>query len=153
MDAWTSSDDWVAEQATHQHLEAGWFRRASLQDDHGLEVDPVGRATAFISTHYASPLDVEWIARNVSFVSASHLTRLFRRKLGGSPHAFIKQVRLDSAAQMLTLTPLKVGQIAQRVGYCNASHFVKDFRRYFGTPPASFRKKARLACSRGPNEK
>ncbi len=143
LEAWDSADDWVAEEATHQHLEAGWYRLAAAREDLRPEIDPVDRAASFISTHFASRLEVEWVARNVSFVSASHLTRLFRKKLGLPPHVFLKRVRLDRAAELIRSTPDEISSVATRVGYKNTSHFVRDFRKRFGVTPLAHRKAGR----------
>jgi len=141
LKAWQSDDFWIAEEATHQHLEAGWYRRAAVEENFQDEMDPVDRAASFMSTHFASHLDVDWIAKNVSFISASHLTRLFREKMGQSPYAFLKQTRLERAAMLIRSTPEKILQVAHRVGYKNVSHFVRDFRAYHGVTPLHYRKK------------
>lgn len=140
LDAWDSADDWVAEEATHQHLEAGWYRLAAAEESFRHVIDPVDRAASFISTHFASHLEVTWIAKNVSFVSASHLTRLFRAKLGVSPHLFLKRVRLERAGELVCSSPDEISAIACRVGYKNASHFVRDFRKYFDVTPLVYRR-------------
>lgn len=140
LDAWQSGDDWVAEQATHQHLEAGWYRLRMAEGLRGEDLAPVERATSFLATHFASHLDMDWVARHVSFVSASHLNRLFRRRLGISPFRYLKQVRLERAAQLLKSGTDGVAVIAGRVGYQNASHFVRDFRRAFGVTPLHYRR-------------
>lgn len=140
LEAWCSSDDWVAENATHQHLEAGWYRVAAARGDVRGVIDPVGRATAFMSTHFASGLRIDWVARHVSFVSAVHLTRLFRAKLGISPHIFLRRVRLERAAQLLRSGQDAVSVIAGRVGYRNSSHFVRNFRVEYGMTPLAYRK-------------
>ena len=139
LDAWQSDDDWIAEQATHQHLEAGWYRRTMAEGLGGEDMDPVDRAASFIATHFASRLDVAWIARHVSFVSVSHLSRLFRNQKGISPLRYLKQVRLERAAQLLRSGADAVATIASRVGYRNVSHFVRDFRCKFGVTPLEYR--------------
>lgn len=139
--AWQSDDLWIAEEATHQHLEAGWYRRAAVEENFQDEMDPVDRATSYMSTHFASQLDIEWIAKNVSFISTSHLTRLFCKKVGQSPYSFLKQTRLERAAMLVQSTPEKILQVAHRVGYKNVSHFVRDFRAKYGMTPLQYRKK------------
>lgn len=141
IEAWSSGEKWVAENATHYHLEAGWFRVASSHGKAPAGSDPVDRATSFISTHYASRLDVAWIARNVSFVSASHLTRLFRAKLKTSPWALLKEIRLEHGAELLKTGNEKISLLASKCGYKNVSHFVRDFRGYYGITPKCYQKK------------
>lgn len=139
IDAWHSEDDWVAQQATHQHLEAGWYRLRIAQGLRDHDMDSVERAVSFIATHFASRLDMTWIARHVSFLSASQLSRLFRSRLGVSPLRHLKQVRLERAAQLLRSSTDAVAITARRVGYRNVSHFVRDFRRTFGVTPLEYR--------------
>lgn len=138
--AWHSEDFWIAEEATHEHLMAGWYRRAAAEENFQDEIDPVDRATSFMSTHFANHLDIEWIAKNVSFISTSHLTRLFCKKVGLSPYSYLKQTRLERAAMLVKSTPEKILQVAQRVGYKNVSHFVRDFRARYGMTPLQYRK-------------
>jgi AraC-like DNA-binding protein len=140
LEAWLAEDDWVAEQATHQHLEAGWYRRRMAEDSCSVELDPVQRAESFIATHFASRLDVAWVARHVSFVSVSQLARLFRSQRGISPLRYLKQVRGERAAQLLLSGTETISLIGRRVGYRNASHFVRDFRVMFGVTPLDYRR-------------
>ncbi len=139
IEAWSSEETWVAEQATHHHLEAGWFRVASAQGLVVQDIHPVDRATSFICTHFASEIEVEWLAQNVSFVSASHLTRLFRERLGIAPHAFLKQVRIERAAELLKTRSDSVALVARKIGYKNTSHFVRDFRQRYRITPKQYR--------------
>lgn len=143
LDAWLSKDDDVAERATHQHLEAGWYRMRMAEGFRGEDLAPVERAAAFIATHFASPLDIAWVARHVSFVSVSHLNRLFHKRLGISPLRHLKQVRLERAAQLLRSGKDAVATVARRVGYRNASHFVRDFRKMFGHTPLDYRRQGK----------
>ncbi|MFA6562216.1 MAG: helix-turn-helix domain-containing protein [Verrucomicrobiia bacterium] len=143
LDAWQSEDDWVAEQATHQHVEAGWYRLRMAKGQRAEDLDPVQRAVSFIATHFTSHLDVAWVAQHVSFVSASHMARLFRSRLGISPLRHLKQVRLERAAQLLRSSADAVATIARRVGYRNASHFVRDFRRMFKATPLNYRRRGK----------
>lgn len=138
---WLGGDGEAAELATHQHLEAGWHRRMMAGERGGAELDPVERAVSFIATHYASPIEVEWLAANVSFVSASHLGRLFRQRMRVSPLRHLKQVRLERAAQLLCSGTDAVASVARRVGYRNASHFVRDFRQMFRLTPLGYRRR------------
>lgn len=130
---------WVVEQALHQHLEAGWHRVASMRSSLGQAPDPVARVDAYISTHFASRLDIEFLARHVAFTSASHLTRLFRQRLGISPYARLKIVRLECGAKLLLQSDAEVRGIAAQVGYRSPSHFIRDFRAHFRLTPGQYR--------------
>ena len=60
-----------------------------------------------------------------------------------TPHAYLVNVRLDAAQQMLASTDLSVGQIARRCGYSRASHFAAAFAAQYSSPPGEYRKLSR----------
>ena len=142
--AWCGGSADAAELATHQHIEAGWHRRMMADRRAGSELNAVERAVAFIATHYDQPLDIAWLAANVGFVSPSQLGRLFRQRLQISPLRYLKQVRLERAAQMLGSSVEAVADVARQVGYRNVSHFVRDFRRMFGVTPLTYRRRGEV---------
>lgn len=139
LDAWESDDLQVVEQATHHHLEVGWYRMLISTGDIPPEGDAVDRVASFLSTHYASEIDIEWVARNIGFVSASHLTRKFRAQFGAAPYAWLRNLRMERAAQLLATTRNEVVNVGARVGYKNASHFTRDFRARFKVTPKAYR--------------
>jgi len=140
LDAVASTDERVGGDALVQHLESGWRRRAVAGGRALCEVDPVERATFFLSAHYASKVDIAWLARHVCFVSEAHLIRRFRASHGITPHAYLTRQRLERAAKHLRGGNDSVAAIARQVGYRNFSHFVRSFRNHFGVTPLAYRR-------------
>ena len=56
---------------------------------------------------------------------------------------FLKTVRLDRAAYLLTSTDLPIKGIARRVGYISRSSFTRAFIAAHGLAPLAFRSAAR----------
>jgi transcriptional regulator GlxA family with amidase domain len=75
----------------------------------------------------------------VARVSPSHLRRIFSRLTGQAPMHYLKQLRLLTAAQLLTSTLLSVKEICAAGGYQDFSHFVRDFRECYGRRPTAYR--------------
>ena len=79
-----------------------------------------------------------------AFADAMHLTRAtLGRKLkaasGLSPSAFVRHLRLERAAQLLSQNAgLPIREVAEAVGYRDADHFAKLFRKHFGAPPSQY---------------
>jgi AraC-like DNA-binding protein len=115
---------------------------ASLTDRRAEE-DPVRLACAFVERHYGERLAVEDLAR-AAHVSASHLTRLFRRSLGSSPHDYLVRTRITAAKRLLTETDLPIGRIAEQVGFASESAFSYRFSQASGISPRAYRKMTRL---------
>lgn len=114
---------------TGPHGEA--IRQLGLADSH---LTPVSHAVAWIREHPAEPMRVDELARRVGLsVSAFH--RIFRAVTGSSPLQFHKQLRLQTARQLLAARAVSVGQVAAEVGYESAAQFNRDYHRQFGAPP------------------
>ncbi len=67
---------------------------------------------------------------------------LYKRMLnvtGKSPLEFIKNMRMQKAAQLLDKTELTIAEIAYEVGFNNPKHFSKSFKAVFTMLPTSYR--------------
>ena len=54
---------------------------------------------------------------------------------------YLKKVRLERAAQLLTVTGLTVQDICYEVGYSDKTKFFRHFREQYGETPLVYRKK------------
>jgi AraC family transcriptional regulator of arabinose operon len=77
-------------------------------------------------------------------LSSSRLGHLFRVQVGTDLDSFLRDARLEKAAELLQQTELSIKEIAGRVGYHHPSSFDRGFQHKFGVPPANFRRKNRL---------
>ncbi|NBC17705.1 MAG: response regulator [Bacteroidetes bacterium] len=68
-------------------------------------------------------------------LSARQLRRRLKDAAGETPQAFIRRVRLERAAHLLTAEAGTASEIAYRVGFKNPSHFSRAFRKHFGHTP------------------
>jgi transcriptional regulator GlxA family with amidase domain len=139
LEAWSSMDVATIEQATHHHLEVGWYRQALAAGRLPEVGEAVDRVASFLTAHYASAVDLEWVAANVAFMSSRHLARLFKDRFGEAPYAWLRRHRLERAAQLLATTDRDIADIGRAVGYINASHFARDFRTQTGVTPKAHR--------------
>ncbi|WP_054893544.1 MULTISPECIES: AraC family transcriptional regulator [unclassified Pseudomonas] len=75
-------------------------------------------------------------------ISRRHLTRLFAQHTGLSVLAYLQQLRLERAGNLLLHTRLSVLEIANSVGLESPSHLAHLFRRAHGCAPDEFRRQA-----------
>lgn len=97
--------------------------------------DRVDLAVARIDTHYADPLSLSTLARDVG-MSVFHFARVFRELKGLPPHRYLTSVRLARAQQRLR-DGASVTETCFAVGFGSLSHFVTSYRRHFGRTPSA----------------
>ncbi|MEV0388186.1 AraC family transcriptional regulator [Nonomuraea sp. NPDC050643] len=98
---------------------------------------PISAALTFAWAHYAEPLTVNDLARQVA-LSPSAFSALFREVTGRTPYQFLKEYRLDRARELLVDRPMSVAEASRAVGYASVSHFIKEFRNRFGVTPRAY---------------
>lgn len=73
-------------------------------------------------------------------ISRAQLMRLFKQKIGQSPHAFVHKIRLQKAAQLLKHSANSVLAVALSVGFLSETHFSKAFKQLYGISPSAYRR-------------
>src|SRR5690242_8094509 len=96
----------------------------------------VAAAVGFIREHYAQPITLADIAQ-AARMSTFHLSRLFKRTLGMSPHQYLVEVRVHSANALLSAGAdgPTLAEVAAAVGFADQSHLTRQFKRILGTTP------------------
>lgn len=86
--------------------------------------------------------DESFSVQGLSEEMAMDRTGLYRRLqalTGLSPSNYIRRIRMEVAARLLTETTLPVADIATRTGFSTTKYFGKVFREYYGKSPADYR--------------
>lgn len=73
-------------------------------------------------------------------MSRRSFARRFTAATGTTPHAWLRELRLSRAEELLETTDLPVEEIACRVGYGSAAVLREHFVRRRGVPPRSYRR-------------
>jgi AraC-like DNA-binding protein len=92
------------------------------------------KAIAWIAANYAKPLRVEELAQMAS-MGVSTLHHHFRMMTSMSPLQYQKQLRLQSARNLMLNNGLDAASAAFEVGYESATQFNREYSRFFGQPP------------------
>lgn len=114
--------------------------RQNLQK--ALPHNAVHDAAAFMQLHYPSAITMEQVAASV-FLSEKYLCKRFSEAYGVPPQAYLMQVRMRRARQLLRETDLQIREIAKSVGYASVSVFSAAFKKAVGEPPGSYRSQIR----------
>ena len=70
-------------------------------------------------------------------MSPFHLIRLFSREFDVSPYAYVKQLRV-SCAQDLLRSGMNVTCAAYAAGFSDQSHLTRSFKQVLGVTPGAF---------------
>ncbi len=96
------------------------------------------RAKRFIEAHAFEPVTLTDLANELS-LSPFTLIRQFRSVTGKTPHAYLLEVRLDAAKQLLKRSGAPVESIAKSVGFDDSAYFARFFKNRTGVTPSRFR--------------
>ncbi len=83
-------------------------------------------------------LDVGFLQDKMG-MSRVHLTRKLKVLTGTSPGMIIRNVRMETAADLIAQNYGNITEVANRVGISNPSHFTKAFTKRFGVSPRDYK--------------
>lgn len=99
------------------------------------------RAIAFMEHHFSEKLSIEQIADQVN-LSEYYFSRLFRKYTSMSPHAYLVNLRITMARQLLAASQKSVERVAEECGFHSTTNFIRSFREHVGCTPKQFRRAA-----------
>jgi AraC family transcriptional regulator len=94
----------------------------------------VRQAVSFIHENYSRAVRLGDIAAAAN-LSLYHLTRVFKKAIGTTPHRYLVQVRINSARLLLAAGARSLAEVAVAVGFSDQSHFTREFKRMLGVTP------------------
>jgi AraC family transcriptional regulator len=100
----------------------------------GLSASTLRQIKEYIRSHLHQEIKLAELAA-VAQISPYHFLRLFKQKMGVTPHQYILQQRVEQAKFLLCHTELSLAEIALRVGFCDQSHLTRSFKRLVGITP------------------
>ena len=112
--------------------------RTKVSQQEQIAADRMKQMLRFVEEHYAEELTVQRIADSVA-LSESACLRSFRQMLGITPIQYVKQYRVEKAAELLRTTRLKTGEIGAECGFTDGSYFIKSFRELKHCTPKEYR--------------
>jgi AraC family transcriptional regulator len=114
--------------------------RASTQPT--LTTARLNRVIEYMRTHLDQHISLAELAA-ICGISVSHFTRAFRQATRSSPHAFLTDLRLEKAKELLEHTHLRITSIALSCGFEQSQYFATQFRRKLGWTPSAWRMQRR----------
>lgn len=105
-----------------------------------LNADRVERVRFLLERDLSNPPSLEMLGREVE-CSPFYLSRLFAEQLGTSIPKYVRDRRIEKAAQLIATQGQSVTDAAMEVGYASLSAFNKAFLARFHQTPGQYGKK------------
>ena len=100
--------------------------------------DIIMQVDTYIKENYAKDINTTSIAEHFNFTPA-YLSKLFREYKSVTPSAYVLQIRIDKAKELLkSSSEYKIKDIAAYVGYEDPLYFSKVFKKATGMSPREF---------------
>ena len=96
----------------------------------------INEGKEYIYAHIKERITIEDLADELG-VSASYLSRLFKKETGLSVSSYIRQQKIEFSDSSLI-------DIANQLAFSSQSHFIQQFREVTGMTPKKYRDESRL---------
>lgn len=90
----------------------------------------------YIMAHYRKPIRISELAELVDR-SPNYVTQTFKEVTGLTPIAYLHQLRIQSARDLILNTRMTIGEVSDHLGYSDQAHFNRMFKKTMGHPPSS----------------
>ncbi len=115
-----------------------YSRPGDEQDIYRLKLsDKLKTAISFAEEHYNENISVSQAAELCNF-SESHFSKMFRSLTGTSFIQYLKNYRLEMAAEKLSSENKNVSETAIECGFNNISYFTRAFFHKYGVTPSQY---------------
>ncbi len=104
-----------------------------------INAERIERVKFLLDRDVCNPPSLDMLGREVD-CSPFYLSRLFAEQLGTSIPKYLRDRRIEKAAELIVTRGESVTTAAMAVGYSSLSAFNKAFVTRFGKPPGSYRK-------------
>lgn len=114
----------------------GSWRRAEAPSPRDARL--TARLREYLHAHLERRVSLSELAR-LADRHPAHLVRLFSRVVGLPPHAYLKQIRIQRAKDLLRAGQ-KLSQVAASSGFADQSHLTRAFKQLVGTTPGRYQR-------------
>lgn len=115
------------------------YRQQSTDNISVSQADGVVTATIhYMHENLERRLTLDQLARYTGY-SASRFSSIFRQQTGQSPLAFLNQLKIQRACQLLQTTGMRINQICHKVGFDDSYYFSRLFKQQTGHSPRQYR--------------
>lgn len=92
----------------------------------------------YIDSHYMEDFTLDELAQMFN-ISKYHFVRIFKKEFSKGPMAYLEEVRIRIAKNLLASTENRITDIALNLGFSSSSYFSQRFKAQTGITPYDYR--------------
>ena len=100
----------------------------------------VARVLPYVHANYMHTLSLSEVAEKMHF-SAAYLSRCFHESMGVTFSQYVRNLRMELAARLLSNTDADVTDVCYEVGFSSPASFSNDFKKHFDMTPSEYRRR------------
>ena len=97
----------------------------------------VKRSIEVIHKYRHEKISTGFVAEKVK-AERTYLAKLFKQETGKTLTEYIKQVKMELAAELIKTHTYQLSEISEMLGFTNYSYFSKQFKSYYGITPEKY---------------
>ena len=99
----------------------------------------VEKVETIVQAKYSQKLTLTALSKEAG-IHPMHLSRQFPKYFHVSLYYYVRQIKIEKAAAMLSNKKYRLYEIARQCGFSDPSHFNRCFRKIKGMNPSQYRK-------------
>ena len=115
-----------------------WELVARVLDLGSVKSGHVDKALSFMHSEYANGITVTSVANYLN-LDRTYFSTLFKSETGVSPVDYLSDLRLNKAAELMSVYGRSPTTAALSSGYADYCHFSRAFKKHFGISPKRYR--------------
>lgn len=104
--------------------------------------DKISTATLYMAHNYNHNITLTSVAAEV-YMERTYFSRMFAKVTGKNFNAYLTELRLERAQQLLIESPFSIDLIAEDCGFSSGKYLWSVFKKHKGMSPTQFRRMSR----------
>jgi len=121
------------------NLKIALFQRQSSKNAEQQEERTITGITRYLQEHLTEEISLSVLADEFH-LSAQYISQLFKSEIGVNFLAYLTNIRMEKAKQLLLSTSLSIAEVSEQSGYGDYRVFTKAFKKSEGITPSQYRR-------------
>ena len=114
-------------------------RVSAVMESEKQEERTITGITRYLQEHLAEEISLAVLAEQFH-LNPQYISQLFKSEIGVNFLAYLTNIRMEKAKQLLLSTSLSIGEVSEQSGYGDYRVFTKVFKKSEGITPSQYRR-------------